>query len=349
MDTDNRFTFDLILFERCNLKCRHCYQHNSGQHINWEIIDTVPQTIDKCLSQVLKNKPNITTVPIGICGGELFVDGYSDAYFDRYQSLVDQINNVVNNFGLHTSIEFVTNGVFRNKHRVEKLIANANSKISISYDPVFRYNSDLQKQCALNNISYFHERGLLHEVSITLTKQSIDYYVDNDDLKQFARVPIGICYYVLSTNGNENLIANDQDIYKFFKYCHDQQYYNVRAYFDLVQSVRNNTKFKFCHCDNRIIIRNGIPSNNCVAYATDFSNKDFYKTQNVNWHNIAFVRDVEGQYKRGCLNCQYNNFCPGICATSILHNAVKLTDNCPHKRLIQLLIDEKNNSNNPIL
>ena len=336
---NDQLIFDLILFERCNMKCAHCYQHNSGAQIDWNTIKTIPATIKKCLQRELANR-SISVLQIGICGGELFVDSYPDWFFDRYRELVDQINNIAAEFDITTKIEFVSNGLFENRDRVNQLLQLTNTSISISYDPVFRYNSDRQRQLAYANIQYYAQQNHLHEVSITLTKQSIDYYVKNDGLAIFKNIPIGICYYVLSTAGNEYMVPSDDDYFQFWNYCLQHNYINVRAFRDLIDSYQQKTKYAFCHCDKRIIIRNGIPSNNCVTYASDFTDLDFYTSSYITWTNIKDVRINEGANKRGCFVCSYNTFCPGICSTSILHKSIKLSDCCHAKRLFKLLLSK---------
>ena len=336
---NDQLIFDLILFERCNMKCAHCYQHNSGAPINWDIIEVIPTTIKKCIERELTIRP-ISVLQIGICGGELFVDSYPDWFFDRYRQLIDQINNIATEFNITTRIEFVSNGLFENRDRVDRLLNLTHTSISISYDPVFRFNSKRQRQLAISNIQYYTQRNQLHEVSITLTKQSIDYYLKNDGLAVFKEIPIGICYYVLSTAGNQYMVPSDDDYFQFWKYCLDHNYTNVRAFRDLIASCQQKTKYSFCHCDKRIIIRNGIPSNNCVTYASDFTDLDFYNTSPITWTNIKTVRINEGANKRGCFVCPYNAFCPGICSTSVLHKSIKLSDNCHIKRLFNLLLSK---------
>lgn len=344
-----RFTFDIILFEKCNLKCRHCYQHNPAGEINWDETALIPDAVYNTLISALKRR-SFTNVTIGLNGGEMFIDAFPDAYFDNYRQLVYDISDrVVNRLGLQLSIEFVTNCTFTNRNRVDQLLKDTKTFIGTSYDPIGRYSSDRQKQTAIDNIKYYHDLGLVHDIGIMLTKPNINYYLEHDDLETFRGMNVEICYFIPSAIGTEDLIPSDNDLWNFWKMCHDRNYTFIHAYNAFIENVNYNRHNIFCKCDNGAVIRHGKAFLDCSVYASDYKPINFYKTKLLNDDNIARVRLAEGYNKRGCLSCDFINICPQYCWSSILHNAVKLTDKCPHKRLIQLLIDEKNNSDNSVL
>lgn len=331
-----KLAYDVILFEKCNMKCDHCFQLDHTRDWNIEIINTLPEIIFNNFKQQfqLRNN-NLNLLTISFCGGELFADGLDDSRFDIYRQLKNNIVNRIRTlYSQQINFEMISNGVFTKTQRVIDFLKDTESKISISYDPVCRYRSKTQKQLALNNISLFNKLGLLDEISITLTKPSINYYIDNDDMKQFAHLNVGINYFIASSDNNVNLVPTDDDYFRFWKYCYNHQYDNIKAYKQLLDNIKYQEKTKFCICDDRLIVRNGVITYNCAIYSSGFTNVDFYKKATINEQNVRFVKKTLGENKRGCDSCEHFSICPGMCWTSILHKSVTPSTSCPVKRII---------------
>ena len=337
----NKLAYDVILFEKCNMKCDHCFQIDHTKDWDLQVINNLPNKIYESFRHQYQARNNqLDLLTISFCGGELLADGISDDRLEIYKRLKNQIiDNIRQLYAGEIKFEMISNGVFTKLDRVVDFLQSTNSKISISYDPVSRYRSQKQKQIALNNIKQLHQLKLLDEISITLTKQSVEYYIDHDDLNHFRNIDVGINYFIASQPNNADMIASDDDYFRFWKYCLDHQYYNVKALQQFIDNVEYKENDSFCICDNRLIVRNGIITYNCAIYSSGYNNIDFYNTNNINEQTVRFVKKSLGQNKRGCNFCQYYNICPGMCWTSILFKHNQLSAECPNKRLIDLIIN----------
>ena len=235
----NKLAYDVILFEKCNMKCDHCFQIDHSKDWDLQIIDGLPDKIYANFQQQYQARNNqLDLLTISFCGGELFADGIEDQRFKVYKQLKTRlVDNIRKLYAGEIKFEMISNGVFTKFDRVIDFLQSTNSKISISYDPINRYRSQNQKQIALNNINRLRQLNLLDEISITLTKQSIEYYIKHDDLNQFKDVDIGINYFIASQPNNADMIASDDDYFRFWKYCLDHQYYNVKALQQFIDNV----------------------------------------------------------------------------------------------------------------
>ena len=339
----NKLAYDVILFEKCNLKCKHCFEQNHRDDWNIDDVMQLPAKIEASFIDQYENRNSVLDqLTISLCGGELFIDGFDNTRFDVYKRLIEEITRRIrNHYNGPISFEMISNGVFTKINRVETFLKETQSKISISYDPVHRYKSSKQKQLVLDNIRHFKDAQLLDEISITLTKQSIDYYVDNDDLNQFNDIDIGINYYIISNPNCVDLMPSDDDYWRFWQYCYQNQYYNVKALKQFEENIYHNVADSFCICENRLIVRNGVITYNCAIYSTCYNNTDFYNNCKVNESTIRFVKKTSGQSKRGCIYCQYNNICPGVCWASTLHKDNVVSDTCPNYRLIEMIKNDE--------
>lgn len=337
----NKLAYDVILFEKCNMSCDHCFQTDHTKDWDLNVVNDLADRIYASFVEQYNTRNNkLDLLTISFCGGELFADGIDDSRFEIYKQLINDITTNIRQIyqGL-ISFEMISNGVFTKTDRVIDFLKATNSKISISYDPVSRYKSTNQKRRAITNINAFKSLGLLDEISITLTKQSIDYYVNNDDLHQFKDLSIGINYFIASKNENISMIPADDDYFRFWQYCHEHNYTNVKAYAQFINNIKHHSRDRFCICDDRLIVRNGIITYNCAIYSSNFNNCDFYGSTNVNETTVRFVKRSLAENKRNCASCLYFDVCPGICSASTLFKYNNLSNNCPNKRLIELLIN----------
>lgn len=149
---------------------------------------------DLCIPDVVNFK---------LWGGELFADTYNDEVFEKYKSLILSLDGRMHEMfpSIKCDFNFVSNGVFRKHDRVKALLSQANSKISLSYDPVGRFPTPAAEALMLDNMKLFNDAGYLSCIAITLTKQSIYEYLNNPKkILQFKEFPIDLNYYVANTN-----------------------------------------------------------------------------------------------------------------------------------------------------
>ena len=342
----HKLAYDLILIEKCNLRGQHCFEQDHTRDWCLDDLSKIPHIVEHSfVDQYTARNKQLDQLTISLCGGELFIDGFPDSRLDIYSDIIDRLRSqIAKHYNRPIQFEMISNALFTKRERVVEFLKKTHSHISISYDPACRYASDKQKNIVLDNIRAFNELRLLDEISITLTKPSIKFYVDNDDLRQFADIDIGINYYIISNPTYKHLIPSDDDYWSFWKYCYDRRYFNVKALKQFVDNIAYDRNDQFCICDDRLIVRNNVVTYNCATYSTNFTNCDFYGNTAVNESTVRFVKKMQGQNKRQCIYCQYNDVCPGVCWASTLHkdNQV-ITSQCPNKRLIQLIINDSKN------
>lgn len=336
------FGFDCLLFESCNLHCKFCLEAHNSSKIDYEYIKRIPTDIFKAFEDVSNNYPPIKSFNFRLWGGELFYDSLPDELFDLYRQIIKEIYDLFHNKYPEAYLEFawVTNGVWNNRDRVEKLILDTDSILGFSYDPVDRYNSEDQKQLAIDNILYFQDKGRLNEVSTVLTTHNIKAYIENrSDLELFRKAKtIDINYYVPNPNWEE-LMPTDDDLFNFFKWAIDNRFYNIFDIRNIFNSLINNVIYRSCNCHRHISHCKNSTTFNCVKSSSIFPNNRFYGNIEITEQNVASIKRKLGINKRGCLYCDKNNICPQPCWTSILFDMYKTTY-CPFQRIYNYITPE---------
>lgn len=346
-----KLAYDIILFERCNLKCEHCFEQNHCAPYGLEKLKMIPQDVYQSFVKEFEARgKQLDQLTISFCGGELFIDGDLEKRIPVYTKLIDDLKSVIRKAGYAGPIlfEMISNAVHTKKDLVEQFLRSTNSNISISYDPVHRYRSAKQKQLALDNIIFYDKKDLLDEISITLTKQSIHHYIKHDDMKMFSDYSVGINYYINSNPNYVHLIPSDDDYWQFWKYCLDNGYTNVKALDQFINNIKHETKNTFCICDDRLVVRNGQITYNCVKYSSMYNDCDFYGKSEVSENSVRLIKRSLGEQKRGCVVCKYYNICPGMCWTSLLFKHAVCSERCPCATLIDY-IQNSDDINHPIL
>lgn len=92
----NKYEISCVLFERCNLKCKFCFEQTKSTVINIDYIRSLPHLIINNFNRVIKqDQLSIDKINIMFWGGEVFMDGLSDEMFIIYQQLMDDIEHIV--------------------------------------------------------------------------------------------------------------------------------------------------------------------------------------------------------------------------------------------------------------
>lgn len=68
----------------------------------------------------------------------------------------------------------MTNGVWTKWERVKELLDYSNGVLGFSYDPDGRFLIEAHKEQMINNVLRFNEMGFTTNLSITLTKKTIE-------------------------------------------------------------------------------------------------------------------------------------------------------------------------------
>lgn len=334
---ENRFGFDCLLFERCNMNCDFCLEAHSNKEIDLNWINSLPSKLLERFKQ--ENIPNIKKITFRYWGGELFYDELPESLFYKYIELINEVNKLFKEYNpdIELGHSWVSNGVYNNLDRVIKLLEDTNSKVAISYDPVGRYKKKWQEDLAISNAKKLSEKGLLNEFSITLTKPNIEAYISGKsrikDLLFCKKFDIN--YYIPNINWQQ-LIPSDEDLFNFFKWVVDERLFCIIDVSRLLRSILHPTAHieKVCNCDHHISACKGCLTYNCVTSSTVFPNEDFYGNREINESNVSSIKAKLGLLKRGCMFCNYSNVCPKGCHTSILYKGYKVS-NCPYKMLYE--------------
>lgn len=334
---ENRFGFDCLLFERCNLKCEFCLEAHNNTNIDYEWIRNMPKMLLERFKS--ENLQDIKKITFRYWGGELFFDALPDSLFDEYRLLISNVNKEFNEEfpDIELSHSWVSNGVYNNIDRVIKLLKDTNSQTSISYDPVGRYKTKEQEDLVISNTKKLFDENVLAEISITLTKPNIDAYINEKSrIKelQFCK-KFDINYYIPNINW-QKLLPNDDDLFEFFKWVVEENLFSILDVSRVLKTIinPNSETENVCNCDRHISACKNCLTYNCVTSSTVFPNKDFYGDKEITEENVAKIKKQLGLYKRGCMFCEYAKSCPKGCHTSILYKEYKVTE-CPYKRLYE--------------
>lgn len=334
---EDRFGFDCLLFERCNLNCEFCLEAHNNTNIDYEWIRNMPNMLLERFKS--ENLQDIKKITFRYWGGELFFDALPDSLFEEYRTLIDNVNKVFKEEfpNIELSHSWVSNGVYHNTDRVIQLLKDTNSQTSISYDPVGRYKTKEQEDLVIENTKKFFDAGVLAEISITLTKPNIDAYINEKSrIKelQFCK-KFDINYYIPNINW-QKLLPSDDDLFEFFKWVVEENLFSILDVSRVLKTIINPTSEteNVCNCDRHISACKNCLTYNCVTSSTVFPNKDFYGDREITEENVAKIKKQLGLVKRGCMFCEYARKCPKGCHTSILYKGYKVTE-CPYKRLYE--------------
>lgn len=342
----NKYEISCVLFERCNLKCKFCFEQTKSTVINIDYIRSLPHLIINNLNRVIKqDQLSIDKINIMFWGGEVFMDGLSDEMFIIYQQLMDDIEHIVHTHHPTMDITFswLSNGVFAKSQRVVDLLTKTAHKcvLGFSYDPVDRFSSLKQQQMMFDNAKLFAKLGILERVSITLTKPNIEAFISDMSsllLFQTLGVNIDINYYIANPNWQSQL-PGDHLITSFFEACIANKLYNVIVLEKIFWMFINTDVEKHCDCHQCSQITNGHWSVDCAKRSSSLPSEDFYGNEvakTINETNTNQIKASLGILKRGCLLCEYHDRCQMPCWISILFNQYQCTS-CPYYSIAKMI------------
>lgn len=338
------------LFSACNLNCKFCFQDHSDYNVDTEKIMAMPERIMKTIKQEMIDYGVDQKIFIRIWGGELFFDKLPDCVFTTYYNFYAELKSRLNKAFSECSIEvhWASNGVFEKHERVEKLLRDTDGLIALSYDAVDRFRDDVEKDIWLNTLKYFHERELLSAVSITLTKPMIMACLAGD--KYFNQIPSDVTIDVNDYIGNPNYEKyriTDEEVYSFYEWCLKNHVFNAAPIMCSIDNYLNGETERYCYCKcSNLFYADGGNTKNCVDKYSGLPAKCFYGeyADQITEDNCTEVKNYLGLSKRGCLTCDYYNYCWMTCWTSVIFEGYETTV-CPFQQLFQYLKDNPNTVN----
>lgn len=345
--------FSVSLFDNCNLNCGFCFSKHKHFNIDPKSIEkVVPVCID-----YLKNNINMkgkTDVVINTWGGELFADSVKDemfeAYYKYYINFHDELMKI--DPTLDVQLKFLSNGVFTKRERVKNLLDKLGEfirknhehhvhikhpvKIGFSYDPVGRFNTIQQKELWWENVQYF--QPYFSSISITLTKPNIDLFIKGDEyFSKCKDLSIDENYYWANSDW-EKYMPSDDDYFNFYKWVVDNRI-NCSIVKQAVESTFNPQRY--CSCENTIQYIGGTCTRNCVLRTSNQNPEEFYGKY-LSLANEKTCSEIKKNIyieKRGCLDCEYFDFCTMGCVGSMCFSKFKQRE-CHLKRFYDYIKDK---------
>lgn len=323
-----------ILFDKCNLACKFCFEANKTKTIDLDYIKRLPSIFWEQFNN-RADRDHFTSIEITMMGGEVFNDTLPDCLFEIYKNVVGQTYDIFKHTDIPVIFNWLSNGVFKNRERIDKLLLDTKSTISFSYDCVGRFPSNVQKQMMLDNVHYYSASHKLNAILITPTKLSIEQYVsgnsDIDFLKRYCDV-LDLSYYIPGHN-YQQLNPSDDDIFAFYKWILDNRIFEFKDIREMLKPFCSNYQkqmviYKTCNCDQLVNVTPTGCTNICVNINSPLKLNRFYGNfaSGVNEKTITLYRSTLGKQKRGCNMCQYNDVCVMPCWTAVLFDDFKLGD-----------------------
>ena len=338
------FEFSYALFEACNLRCTFCFEGHRNNKVDISALYEVPQHIFQNLKEDLEKYSSIKDINLRFWGGELFYDALSDAVFDAYKFIVDECRKLINKEYPDINLRFswLTNGVWTKWERVKELLDYSNGVLGFSYDPDGRFLIEAHKEQMINNVLRFNEMGFTTNLSITLTKKTIEKYVNNEsDINRFPKhIKFDVNYYTANPKW-ESLICEDDDLFNFFKWALEEGHFNINVVENLLAAGTGNEiyfKGHYCDCKTCKQFSNGYCTVDCAKRASILPRSMFYGkyTDEIDEENVSEAKLAIGYEKMGCLYCEYNNLCQMPCWITVVFQGYKPT-NCPFKRIYEYI------------
>lgn len=343
----NKTSFEIAisLFEKCNLKCKFCFEEHKNTKIDLDYIHSIPKIVfDKFIIES-KRYDIINLINIKVWGGELFMDILEDSMFDEYKKLVDELNFLFKTYNKDIKLVFswLSNGVFSKRERVIDLLEYSNGSISFSYDPSGRFSNDTQRVAMIDNFYYFKHLNKLNCVSITLTKKTVAEYISgNTDIEKFRGCFFDINFYTANT-GWEELLLDDDDIFNFFKWAVDNNFTDIGIIKDCIDTAHGLKVPHYCDCKSNMQFSKGICTMDCAKRASVLPIENFYGKNStyITEDNCNDIKVSLGINKKNCMLCEYYNTCQMPCWITVIFKGYKPT-NCPYKRIYNYIKEISN-------
>lgn len=318
------YSIAFILFTECYEKCEFCYQKYKRSKISrsdMEFIFSIPNLITKIVS---KKDIRDCSIAIGLSGGELFTE---DTFMPLYKKIYDDIMSlsILKERNLSIDMKIMTNGMYYKD--MEELSKYMNASIDISYDIANRYNDlEYEQTLVLRNISRLIENGIIPTVSMVLTKQNIDKFLESGLPNELRALSINISYFLPMSKWQTKFIPSTEGLAKFFIKAYDEGYhFDTTEYCSYGAIISRYTDIDdLDYCGDRAMINDFCKDDISSIYG---NTSEFHK------------------YLDECIYCEYYKECPKMCYYSIkaMLKAKKFYS-CPLKRLYQHIRGDKDNA-----
>ena len=333
------YNIECTLFDLCNLHCTFCYESICGKRTNDFSRDYIKKFPEIFRQHHLPNikKENKKDILIAVCGGELFLDSFSDAIFEDYAKFVTKINTYLKNEipDAKLNISWLSNYTFTKWDRVEQLLDYTNTNIATSYDAVGRFHTNELLGKWIMTFNHFKDRTLM--ATVTLHKDNIKAIIDGDRgfemLIENPQIWTDISYYVPINNIFEKFIPTDSEVFDFYKFALDNRYFSINEISNFMKTVLDIASVEsYCHCDSAVLTDRSpedteILSGGCVDIIENLM-QDKNEKKTFYGDNYDIMKDddnkhIAGRIRRGCMNCEWYQNCAKMCFASIMYKSFK--------------------------
>lgn len=333
------YNIECTLFDLCNLHCTFCYESICGKRTNDFSRDYIKKFPEIFRQHHLPNikKENKKDILITVCGGELFLDSFSDAIFEDYAKFVTKINTYLKNEipDAKLNISWLSNYTFTKWDRVEQLLDYTNTNIATSYDAVGRFHTNELLGKWIMTFNHFKDRTLM--ATVTLHKDNIKAIIDGDRgfemLIENPQIWTDISYYVPINNIFEKFIPTDSEVFDFYKFALDNRYFSINEISNFMKTVLDIASVEsYCHCDSAVLTDRSpedteILSGGCVDIIENLM-QDKNEKKTFYGDNYDIMKDddnkhIAGRIRRGCMNCEWYQNCTKMCFASIMYKNFK--------------------------
>ena len=304
----------LILFDRCNLGCKFCFQGHTSLKTPDEIkniyIDFLPQ-----LETALSHRPWIKKLVFRVWGGEVFMDVLEDEYLTAYKFLQNKITEWAQERNYEIEFNYSSNLVFNKILRVQNFLKDTNSGISTSYDPVERFRTQELEDIWWKNIEIFKPKV----ISITLTKLNIEKYIQSNILLKLKDYTLYPEYYIYNKDWKKYAPTGD-DVFNFYKYYYNSGLNNIPEFEALIDSYEHPNG-RYCVCSNSCSYINNKLTFSCLMRSGTLSMLADY---GMTLEDCLSDKCTEIQYtlatnRLKCQLCKHYSYCRLPCMASQLH------------------------------
>jgi radical SAM domain protein len=358
----NKLTVIMKVTDKCNLKCKHCYEADN------ELCNTMPvmstEVLEKTIKKVQQSYQSVTYIWFG---GEPLLAGID--FFEKAVAFQKKYNkgNIINN-------RIQTNGIKINKIFIE-FLKKYDYNVSVSFDGLYNHFLRQETEKVLQCIELCRQLNLPLNVISTVCAKTCDKQIENYEYFKKLKLPMKFnpIFPAGAAKVNSEFLLDEklyfEETIKFFKYwIRDEKAVPVSTFIQYIKMFLNypgkNCVYGACLYTVIDIEPNGdiLP---CSRYSTDE-----YIVGNIN--DIENFEDVfkSGIYEKIVLasierrkkckeECKLYSYCLGGCSSACA-NETELKNNNTQlcritKNILPIVFEELdiicngNDIRNPIL
>lgn len=311
--------FFIVLTNKCNLNCKHCYAIHNNEKMTDELLQKSSEYI---ISQI--NNSDKEDFFVNYLGGEAGI-------YDQ-DLIINSINEIKKKCKKNIIFSYQSNLVFKitQKHlNVFKLVSTVNT----SYDYGIRFQNDNQYNLWKDNINLLNNLGVNVSLTTVLTKPFIEYFnaksfVEFIESLNIKTVEFNRLFRTLNGDLLSNIRAKNKDVndwlYNLFIYTEKNNininFKNFKCLKDSFYNIHYNDYCRTCCNDNISILPNG----NVITCMLDYNMPIFNLISHKKLNDLENVCKKERALNKKCQNCEYLQWCKGNC-----HHYIHDESDCP--------------------